>query len=100
MPPNKKYREMRHLSGGEKTIASLSLIFAVHKYRPSPFYIFDEIDSALDKFNVKKLIFYLMKSDVQSVVVSLKPDFFQYTEMLVGVYKKDGFSRVLGYRVD
>jgi structural maintenance of chromosome 1 len=49
MPPLKRYRDMEELSGGEKTVAALSLIFAIHHFKPSPFYILDEIDDALGK---------------------------------------------------
>lgn len=45
--PGKRFRPMESLSGGEKTVAALALIFAIHQYRPSPFFILDEIDAAL-----------------------------------------------------
>ena len=51
--PNKKtWKNMSKLSGGEKTLSSLSLIFALHMYKPSPLYCMDEIDAALDYKNV------------------------------------------------
>lgn len=52
MPPKKSWKQISHLSGGEKTLSSLSLIFALHRYKPSSFYIMDEIDAALDHKNV------------------------------------------------
>ena len=55
MPPSKRYREMEMLSGGEKTIAALALLFAIHSYRASPFFVLDEVDAALDKSNVEKM---------------------------------------------
>jgi structural maintenance of chromosome 1 len=48
MPPMKRFRDMEQLSGGEKTVAALSLLFAIHSYRPAPFFVMDEIDAALD----------------------------------------------------
>jgi len=51
-PPKKAWKEMSKLSGGEKTLSSLSLIFALHHYKPSPLYCMDEIDAALDFKNV------------------------------------------------
>ena len=51
-PKNKSWKQMSKLSGGEKTLASLSLIFALHHYRPTPLYFFDEVDAALDYRNV------------------------------------------------
>lgn len=52
-PPNKTWKQISKLSGGEKTLASLSLMLAIHFYRPTPIYILDEIDAALDFKNVK-----------------------------------------------
>lgn len=51
-PPKKSWKQMTNLSGGEKTLSSLSLIFALHHYKPSPLYCMDEIDAALDYKNV------------------------------------------------
>jgi structural maintenance of chromosome 1 len=48
MPPMKRFRDMYQLSGGEKTVASLALLFAIHSYRPAPFFVMDEVDAALD----------------------------------------------------
>ena len=52
---------MDNLSGGEKTIAALALIFAVHAYRPSPFFVLDEVDAALDNTNIGKLADYILE---------------------------------------
>ena len=54
MPPMKRFRDMEQLSGGEKTVAALSLLFAIHSFRPAPFFVMDEVDAALD--NGKKKI--------------------------------------------
>lgn len=48
MPPMKRFRDMEQLSGGEKTVAALALLFAIHSYRPAPFFVMDEVDAALD----------------------------------------------------
>ena len=48
MPPLKQLRDMEHLSGGEKTMAALALLFAIHSYQPSPFFVLDEVDAALN----------------------------------------------------
>lgn len=102
MPPNKRFREARMLSGGERTMAVLSLLFAFHAYRPAPFYVFDEIDSALDKTNVARVVSFMMSCDAQFVLITLKPALFQHANGLVGVYKDphEGTSRVLTYRLD
>jgi len=59
MPPLKRFLEMDQLSGGEKTVAALALLFAIQSYRPAPFFILDEIDAALDNANVMRVAKYL-----------------------------------------
>lgn len=48
-PPKKSWKNISNLSGGEKTLSSLSLVFALHTYKPNPLYVMDEIDAALGK---------------------------------------------------
>lgn len=52
-PPKKSWKNISNLSGGEKTLASLALVFALHHYKPTPLYVMDEIDAALGKRPVK-----------------------------------------------
>jgi len=59
MPPTKRFRDMEQLSGGEKTVAALALLFALHSYRPSPFFVLDEVDAALDATNVARVAHYV-----------------------------------------
>lgn len=90
MPPMKRYRSMEELSGGEKTIAALALLFAIHHYRPSPVFILDEIDAALDNANVMKIANFMKsraEDDVQFIVVSLKESLYTQSEGLVGIYR-------------
>ncbi|KAJ3322904.1 Structural maintenance of chromosomes protein 1 [Boothiomyces sp. JEL0866] len=90
MPPMKRFREMELLSGGEKTIVSLALLFAIHSYQPSPFFILDEVDAALDNTNVQKVLNYIKKQkgpSFQFIVISLKSGFYQDSDSLVGIYK-------------
>lgn len=51
-PPKKSWKHIANLSGGEKTLSSLALVFALHHYKPTPLYVMDEIDAALDFKNV------------------------------------------------
>ena len=55
IPPTKRFRDMDQLSGGEQTVAALALLFAIHSFRPSPFFVLDEVDAALDNVNVSKV---------------------------------------------
>ena len=90
MPPLKRFRDMEHLSGGEKTMAALALLFAIHSYQPSPFFVLDEVDAALDNANVEKIKNYIRTHagpGMQFIVISLKTGLFQDSESLVGVYR-------------
>ena len=93
MPPLKRFRDMEHLSGGEKTMAALALLFAVHSYQPSPFFVLDEVDAALDNANVSKIAGYIREHagpGMQFIVISLKTGLFQNSEALVGIYRDQG----------
>jgi len=58
-PPKKSWKNISNLSGGEKTLSSLALIFALHHYKPTPLYVMDEIDAALDFKNVSIVANYI-----------------------------------------
>lgn len=90
MPPMKRFRDMEQLSGGEKTVAALALLFAIHSYHPSPFFVLDEVDAALDNANVAKIANYIKKhasDDLQFIVISLKNSLYETSEALVGIYR-------------
>lgn len=114
MPPTKRFRDMEQLSGGEKTVAALALLFSIHSYKPSPFFILDEVDAALDNLNVAKVAGFIRSkscegartsqdadggSGFQSIVISLKDTFYDKAEALVGVYRDSerGCSRTLTF---
>ncbi|KAI0063838.1 cohesin complex subunit psm1 [Artomyces pyxidatus] len=90
MPPMKRFRDMEQLSGGEKTVAALALLFAIHSYQPSPFFVLDEVDAALDNTNVAKIANYIRAhaSDTfQFIVISLKGSLYERGNSLVGIYR-------------
>jgi structural maintenance of chromosome 1 len=107
MPPTKRFREMEQLSGGEKTIAAVALLFSIHSYRSSPFFVLDEVDAALDKVNVEKLAKFMAarshgkdgKDGTQSIVISLKDYFYDKADALVGVTRdvSQACSKVLTF---
>ena len=74
-------------------MAALALLFAVHSYQPSPFFVLDEVDAALDNANVAKIANYIRDHagpGMQFIVISLKTGLFQGSEALVGIYRDQG----------
>lgn len=95
MPPMKRFRDMDQLSGGEKTMAALALLFAIHSFQPAPFFVLDEVDAALDNANVAKIANYIREHagrGDQFVVISLKNALFHQSQGLVGVYREQSES--------
>lgn len=99
--PGKRCRPMDNLSGGEKTVAALALLFAVHSYQPAPFFVLDEVDAALDNTNIGKVALYIKEQSeayFQCIVISLKEEFYSKADALIGVYPEQGdcvISKVL-----
>ncbi|KAI3404877.2 SMC4 [Candida oxycetoniae] len=89
MPPKKSWKNISNLSGGEKTLSSLALVFALHKYKPTPLYVMDEIDAALDFRNVSIVANYIKErtKNAQFVVISLRNNMFELAQKLIGIYK-------------
>eukprot|EP00361_Fabrea_salina_P006434 CAMPEP_0202439884 /NCGR_PEP_ID=MMETSP1345-20130828/36398_1 /ASSEMBLY_ACC=CAM_ASM_000843 /TAXON_ID=342563 /ORGANISM="Fabrea Fabrea salina" /LENGTH=474 /DNA_ID=CAMNT_0049054441 /DNA_START=632 /DNA_END=2056 /DNA_ORIENTATION=- len=93
-PPSKSWKKMANLSGGEKTLSSLALVFALHHYKPNALYVMDEVDAALDFQNVSVIANYIKSrtKDAQFVIVSLRYQMFELADRLVGVYKTEDVS--------
>lgn len=87
-PPGKRCMyEMDQLSGGEKTIAALSLLFSIHSAMPSPFYIMDEVDAFLDYDNCQLLLNYLLhmsENKSQCIIITHKEEFFCNADNIIG----------------
>lgn len=95
MPPMKRFRDMEQLSGGEKTVAALALLFAIHSCHPAPFFVMDEIDAALDNVNLRKVCNYIKqrsRTDFQCIVISLKDMFYEHSQKLIGICRDVGSS--------
>ncbi|TQS31901.1 hypothetical protein Golomagni_07802, partial [Golovinomyces magnicellulatus] len=78
MPPKKSWKNISNLSGGEKTLSSLALVFALHAYKPTPVYVMDEIDAALDFRNVS-IVANLIRERTkggQFIIISLRNNMF------------------------
>ncbi|CAB3359778.1 Hypothetical predicted protein [Cloeon dipterum] len=97
-PRNKAWTQIDRLSGGEKTLSSLALVFGLHYFKPSPFYMMDEIDAALDTRNVSIIGHYIKKFTVncQFIVISLRAEMYDLFERrIIGVFKPDGCTRTV-----
>ncbi|GAA99708.1 uncharacterized protein L969DRAFT_89562 [Mixia osmundae IAM 14324] len=102
MPPKKSWKNICNLSGGEKTLSSLALVFALQTYKPTPCYFFDEIDAALDFRNVSIIAHWIAdragkdgSKQAQYIIISLRNDMFELARRLSGVYKVNNASRTL-----
>jgi len=97
-----KYFDITSLSGGEQTLVALSLLFAIQEHKPYHFYIFDEIDAALDKRNSERLAALLhqyMKSG-QYIVITHNDAIILNSNLLYGASMQDGVSKILSLRVN
>merc|ERR1712096_501990 len=85
--PGKRFQPMSNLSGGEKTIAALALLFSIHSFQPAPFFVLDEIDAALDNTNIGKVASYIesQREEMNIVVISLKEEFYSHADALIGI---------------
>ncbi|MGF1537893.1 MAG: chromosome segregation protein SMC, partial [Elainellaceae cyanobacterium] len=98
-PKGKPVRRLASMSGGEKSLTALSFIFALQRYRPSPFYAFDEVDMFLDGANVERLAKMIKHQSqyAQFVVVSLRRPMIESAERTIGVTQARGaYTQVLG----
>jgi structural maintenance of chromosome 4 len=88
-PPKKSWKQISNLSGGEKTLSSLALVFALHYFKPTPLYFLDEIDAALDVNNVQIIANYLTQraKNAQFIIISLRNQMFELADTTIGVYK-------------
>lgn len=86
-PPTKRFCEISQLSGGERSLASLALLFALHAYKKAPFIVLDEVDAALDAHNLATLSNFLKTRPFQVIAVSHKEPLYTQANFLVGIAK-------------
>lgn len=86
-PPGKKLQNMMQLSGGEKALAAIALLFAIQSLKPSPFCLLDEIEAALDDSNVGRYADYLHKltKDTQFIVITHRRGTMNTADILYGI---------------
>lgn len=99
-PPKTKLKNINSLSGGEKSMTAISLIFAILNVKPSPFTVLDEIDAALDDANVIRISDYLTDIDNQFIVITHKKRTMEAADVLYGASMgADGITRLLSVRM-
>jgi len=101
-PAGKKIERLSLLSGGERSLAAVALLIAIFKARPSPFYIMDEVEAALDDANLGRLltIFEDLRTTSQLIVITHQKRTMEIADALYGVsMRQDGVSAVVGQRI-
>jgi chromosome segregation protein len=101
-PKGKPVQRLASMSGGEKSLTALSFIFSLQRYRPSPFYAFDEVDMFLDGANVERLARMIKQQATlaQFIVVSLRRPMIESSERTIGVTQARGaYTQVLGLKL-
>ena len=102
-PRGKRITKMMLMSGGEKSLTALALLFAVYRTRTVPFYVFDEVEAALDDANLSKLLDAIeqLKETTQLIVISHQRRTMEQADVLYGVsMQADGVSHVVSQRLD
>jgi chromosome segregation protein len=101
-PKGKPVQRLSSMSGGEKSLTALSFIFSLQRYRPSPFYAFDEVDMFLDGANVERLSKMIKQQaqQAQFIVVSLRRPMIEASQRTIGVTQARGaYTQVLGIQL-
>ncbi|MFF7638171.1 chromosome segregation protein SMC [Kitasatospora sp. NPDC008050] len=101
-PPGKKVKRLSLLSGGERSLTAVALLVAIFKARPSPFYVMDEVEAALDETNLRRLIAIMeeLRDSSQLIVITHQKLTMECADALYGVTMKgDGISQVISQRL-
>ncbi len=101
-PPGKKVKRLSLLSGGEKSLTAVAMLVAIFRARPSPFYVLDEVEAALDETNLNRLIalFELLRDRSQLIVITHQKATMEVADALYGVAMRgDGITTVISQRL-
>lgn len=96
-PPGKKLQSLDLLSGGERSMTALALLFAIFAIRPTPFCVLDEIDASLDEANIGRYVKYLqtLKDTTQFIVITHRKTTMELADMLYGITMEEGVTKVI-----
>ena len=100
-PAGKKVKRLSLLSGGERSLAAIAFLVAIFKARPSPFYVMDEVEAALDDVNLSRLlaIFKELQETSQLIVITHQKRTMEIADALYGVTMRDGVTTVVSQRL-
>ncbi|AKK27058.1 chromosome segregation protein SMC [Mycobacterium sp. EPa45] len=101
-PPGKKVKRLSLLSGGEKSLTAVAMLVAIFRARPSPFYVMDEVEAALDDVNLRRLIglFEQLRAQSQLIVITHQKPTMEIADALYGVTMQgDGITTVISQRM-
>jgi chromosome segregation protein len=101
-PPGKKVKRLSLLSGGERSLTAVALLVSIFKARPSPFYVMDEVEAALDDTNLQRLIRIMqeLQETSQLIVITHQKRTMEVADALYGVSMQgDGVSKVISQRL-
>ena len=101
-PPGKKIKRLSLLSGGERSLTSVAMLVAIFRARPSPFYIMDEVEAALDDVNLGRLItlFRQLREKSQLLIITHQKRTMEVADALYGVTMRAGVSQVISQRLN
>ena len=101
-PPGKRVKRLSLLSGGERSLTAVALLVAIFKARPSPFYVLDEVEAALDDTNLGRLLGVLaeLRASSQLIIVTHQKRTMEIADSLYGVSMRgDGVTQVISQRI-